>query len=73
MNTEPTNQEVAAAVGIDEAQVERYRRETVRLNEGSWLVHFSYEMPRELRYGFTGSFTALITDTSQRYDSNPRG
>ncbi len=61
MDREPTNQEVAAVLGIDEDQVAKYRREAVLLGDGSWLIHFSYDMPRELRHSFTGSFTAIVT------------
>jgi hypothetical protein len=64
MDPVPTNQEVAEEVGIDEAQVERYRTDTLELGDGSWLVHFSFEMPRELRHSFTGSFTAIIPSKS---------
>lgn len=64
MDPLPTNQEVAEEVGIDEVQVERYRTETLRLGDGSWLVHFSFDMPRELRHSFTGSFTAIIPGKS---------
>ena len=60
MDREPTNQEIAAALGIDEDQVDKYRQEAVLLGDGSWLVHFSYDMPRELRHSFTGSFTAIV-------------
>ena len=41
MDREPTNQEIAAVVGIDEDQVDKYRQEAVLLGDGSWLVHFS--------------------------------
>ena len=60
MDREPTNQEIAAALGIDDDQVDKYRQEAVLLGDGSWLVHFSYDMPRELRHSFTGSFTAIV-------------
>lgn len=60
MDIEPTNQQVAAEVGIEEEEVERYRRESLLLGDGSWLVHFAYEMPKELRHRFTGSFTAIV-------------
>ncbi|EMR47074.1 hypothetical protein PPUTLS46_011475 [Pseudomonas putida LS46] len=60
MDSKPTNGQVAVKVGIDESQVERYRTESLQLGDGSWLVHFSYEMPKELRHSFTGSFTAII-------------
>lgn len=68
MNIEPTNQEVADELGLDPAQVERYRKKTVLLGDGSWLIHFSFEMPRELRHHFTGSFTAIIANTAFRDD-----
>ncbi|WP_410480651.1 hypothetical protein ACJ70E_15285 [Pseudomonas plecoglossicida] len=60
MANEPTNQEVANEIGIEEIQVEQYRRETLPLGDGAWLVHFSYDMPKALRHHFTGSFTAVI-------------
>lgn len=60
MDREPTNQEVAAVVGIEEGQVEKYRQDALLLGDGSWLVNFSYDMPRELRHSFTGSFTAIV-------------
>lgn len=60
MDTEPTNQQVAIEVGIAEEEVKRYRRESLLLGDGSWLVHFAYEMPKELRRRFTGSFTAVV-------------
>lgn len=46
MDREPTNQEVAAVVGIEESQVEKYRQDALLLGDGSWLVNFSYDMPR---------------------------
>ena len=70
MDIEPTNQEVADELGIELAQVERYRTETVLLGDGSWLVHFSFEMPRELRHHFTGSFTAVIANPALRDDAS---
>ncbi|MEG1041516.1 MAG: hypothetical protein RSE94_16505 [Pseudomonas sp.] len=73
MDTEPTNQEVAVEVGIEVAEVERYRRETIQLGDGSWLVHFSFEMPRELRHRFTGSFTALISNRAAIEDIRRNG
>ncbi|MCA4074835.1 hypothetical protein LD001_05755 [Pseudomonas kurunegalensis] len=60
MDREPTNQEIAAALGIDADQVDKYRQEALLLGDGSWLVHFSYDMPRELRHSFVGSFTAIV-------------
>lgn len=60
MDREPTNQEIAAVVGIGEDQVDKYRQDAVLLGDGSWLIHFSYDMPRELRHSFTGSFTAIV-------------
>lgn len=62
MDREPTNQEVADVVGIEVGQVERYRGSALQLGDGSWLVHFSYDMPRELRHSFTGSFTAIVAE-----------
>ncbi|MFJ4384752.1 hypothetical protein ACIP02_10425 [Pseudomonas sp. NPDC089408] len=62
MDREPTNHEVAAVIGIGEDEVDKYRQEAVLLGDGSWLVHFSYDMPRELRHSFTGSFTAIVAE-----------
>ncbi|MBI6895680.1 hypothetical protein JET64_02545 [Pseudomonas putida] len=60
MDREPTNREVAAEIGITEAEVERYRSDTFRLDDGSWLIHFGFLMPKELRQGLTGSFTFIL-------------
>jgi len=73
MDTEPTNQEVAVEVGIEVAEVERYRRETIQLGDGSWLVHFSFDMPKELRRRFTGSFTAVISSHAAIEDARRKG
>ena len=62
MDREPTNQEVADVVGIEVDQVEQYRGSALQLGDGSWLVHFSFDMPRELRHSFTGSFTAIVAE-----------
>ncbi|MCY1430615.1 hypothetical protein D9M71_465650 [compost metagenome] len=62
MDSEPSNQKVAGEIGIEEDQVQRYRREALQLGDGSWLVYFSYDMPSELRHSFTGSFTAIVSD-----------
>lgn len=62
MDREPTNQEVADFVGIEVAQVEQYRESALQLGDGSWLVHFSYDMPRELRPSFAGSFKAIVAE-----------
>ena len=69
MDREPTNQEIAAALGIDEDQVDKYRQEAVLLGDGSWLIHFSYDMPRELRHSFTGSFTAIVESVASSVDA----
>ncbi|MEX5340603.1 hypothetical protein ABRY74_21725 [Pseudomonas guariconensis] len=66
MDSEPTNREVADAIGVEEAQVERYRQEALRLGDGSWLIHFSYDMPKELRHHFAGSFTAVVSAGSKQ-------
>ncbi len=66
MDSEPTNEEVSVQVGIDEVQVERYRKEALRLGDGSWLVHFDYNMPKELRQRFTGSFTVVIRSEASK-------
>lgn len=68
MSTEPTNSAVASAVGIEESQIERFRTETLRLADGSWLVLFSYLMPKELRHSFTGSFTVIIANPPVPHD-----
>lgn len=60
MDREPTNREVAAEIGITEAEVERYRSDTFRLDDGSWLINFGFMMPKELRKGLTGSFTYIL-------------
>ncbi|AYG45187.1 hypothetical protein DV532_13125 [Pseudomonas sp. Leaf58] len=69
MDREPTNQEVAAVVGIEESQVEKYRQDALLLGDGSWLVNFSYDMPRELRHSFTGSFTAVVACVASDVDA----
>ena len=61
MDRIPTNPEVAALLGIDEASVEEFRQETHRLKDGAWLVQFAYWMPQELRQSLTGSFTLTVT------------
>lgn len=58
MGSLPSNREVAVFLGISEADVARYRGDTIVL--GSWLIHFSFAMPKELRQRFTGSFTVLL-------------
>ncbi|HDS1736299.1 MULTISPECIES: hypothetical protein [Pseudomonas] len=63
MESEPTNSELALHIGIDEAEVERYRGDTFRLGDGSWLIHFAFVMPKELRQRFTGSFTVRVDRT----------
>lgn len=73
MAIEPTNQEVAVEIGIDEVEVERYRREALQLGDGSWLVYFSYEMPKELRHRFAGSFTAIIPNSFSKGDAQREG
>jgi len=60
MDRKPSNQEVAVAIGISEAEVIRYRSETLLLGDGSWLIHFTFLMPKELRFGLTGSFTHIL-------------
>ncbi|MFJ4397430.1 hypothetical protein [Pseudomonas sp. NPDC089396] len=73
MDIEPSNQQVAIEVGIEEEQVERYRRESLLLGDGSWLVHFAYEMPKELRRRFTGSFTAIVKADTPGEDAREFG
>ncbi|GGU79455.1 hypothetical protein GCM10009504_40440 [Pseudomonas laurentiana] len=60
MRGAPTNREIALAIGIDELEVERYRGDTFLLGDGSWLIHFAFEMPRGLRQRLTGSFTLIF-------------
>ncbi|KEY87682.1 hypothetical protein MBA34_07455 [Pseudomonas capeferrum] len=60
MDRKPSNQEVAVAIGISEAEVLRYRSETLLLGDGSWLIHFTFVMPKELRFGLTGSFSHIL-------------
>lgn len=60
MPNEPTNQEVATLIDISEAQVQHFRGESYLLGDGTWLVHFAYFMPKELRAKLTGSFTLMI-------------
>ncbi|WP_369991237.1 hypothetical protein [Pseudomonas xanthosomatis] len=60
MNRKPTNLEIAAEIGITEADVGRYRGETFLLGDGAWLIHFLFQMPKELRGGLTGSFTYIL-------------
>lgn len=73
MDREPTNQEVADVIGIEVAQVEQYRGPALQLGDGSWLVHFSFDMPRELRHSFTGSFTAIVADPLDASDDRAPG
>lgn len=56
----PSNLEIAGRIGVSETDVARYRGDTFRMSDGSWLIHFSFVMPRELRQSLTGSFTLLI-------------
>lgn len=59
MNDEPSDSLIAVRIGISEQQVAFYRRDTISLGDGSWLVHFAFTMPSELRQRLTGSFTLL--------------
>lgn len=65
LKTMPTNAEVSAAIRISEIDVARYRRESSRLADGSWLINFRYDMPAELRKHLTGSFT-IVMDAVKR-------
>lgn len=56
----PSNAEIAHHIGISEEQVACYRGDTFRLGDGSWLVHFAFIMPVELRQRLTGSFTYIL-------------
>ena len=60
VDEEPSDFSVAVCIGISEQQVPLYRRETFHLGDGSWLVHFAFSMPKELRQQLTGSFTLLL-------------
>ncbi len=60
MDKEPSDLLIAVCIGISEQQVTFYRRETFLLGDGSWLVHFAFSMPKELRQQLTGSFTLLL-------------
>lgn len=60
MNKEPSDYLIAVCIGVSEQQVNFYRRETFLLGDGSWLVHFAFFMPIELRQRLTGSFTLLL-------------
>ncbi|BDM23028.1 MULTISPECIES: hypothetical protein [Pseudomonas] len=60
MDEEPSDSFIAACIGVSEQQVTLYRREAFLLGDGSWLVHFAFFMPKELRQHLTGSFTLLL-------------
>ncbi|MGE8110861.1 hypothetical protein [Pseudomonas sp. NPDC086566] len=60
MSDAPSDLDIASRIGVSETDVALYRGDTFRMNDGSWLIHFSFLMPRELRQGLTGSFTLLI-------------
>lgn len=49
MESIPNNKEVGLVLGLDEDLIKKYRQETYRLKDGSWLVHFAYWMPAQLR------------------------
>lgn len=59
MDDAPSNLDIARQIGITELEVARYRGDTFRLSDGAWLIHFKFQMPKELRKGLTGSFTLL--------------
>ncbi|MGY4526867.1 hypothetical protein ACVWZT_003681 [Pseudomonas sp. TE21394] len=56
----PSDLDIAGWIGVSETDVALYRGDTFRLKDGSWLIHFSFAMPRELRHSLTGSFTLLV-------------
>ncbi|MCX2889412.1 hypothetical protein OO258_14325 [Pseudomonas sp. DCB_BI] len=56
----PSDLDIAARIGVSVTDVALYRGDTFRLKDGSWLIHFSFAMPRELRQSLTGSFTFLM-------------
>ncbi|MNE78389.1 hypothetical protein D3C80_1747920 [compost metagenome] len=69
MHDIPSNAEIAHQIGISEAEVAHYREETFRLGDGSWLVHFAFAMPMELRQRLTGSFTFILKATPEQGDA----
>ncbi|GEM_PF-1385237 len=69
MDSKPTNEMIAREIGISEVQVERYRRDTFLLGDGSWLIHFAYEMPKGLRRRLTGRFTLIFQLPAARADA----
>lgn len=70
MDEPPRNECVASRAGIPVSDVERYRLSTTRRKNGSWLVSFSFDMPKQLRGNLTGSFT-LILPPSDRFRIRP--
>lgn len=64
----PSDSDISVRIGVSEADVALYRGDTFRLKDGSWLIHFSFAMPQELRQSLTGSFTLLfkIKETGDR-------
>jgi len=60
MDDVPSNLDIARRIGITELEVARYRGDSFRLNDGAWLIHFAFQMPKELRKGLTGSFTFIL-------------
>lgn len=60
MHDKPNDSQIAYLIGISEAEVACYRGDIIRLNDGAWLIHFSFIMPSELRQRLTGSFTFTL-------------
>ncbi|AYG47477.1 hypothetical protein DV532_09305 [Pseudomonas sp. Leaf58] len=54
----PSDLDIAGRIGVGEADVALYRGDT--LKDGSWLIHFSFAMPCELRHSLTGNFTLFM-------------
>lgn len=59
MHDMPSDSQIAHLIGISEAEVSRYRGDTFRLGD-TWLIHFAFVMPSELRQRLTGSFTFTL-------------
>lgn len=62
MESRPSDIEIAGLIGVSEADVTRYRGDTFLLGDGSWLIHFAFAMPKELRQNLTDEFTLIVGD-----------
>ncbi|RSC25328.1 hypothetical protein EGT09_02460 [Pseudomonas putida] len=60
MDNAPSDLDIARRIGITETEVARYRGDSFLLSDGAWLIHFTFQMPKELRKGLTGSFTFIL-------------